>query len=83
MDFTSIIILGLTTGLGVLGFLVKSLYYNMRENMIEQRNELKKIENDLQQVKVEYVHKSDLIAIKNEIMARFDKFEDRLEALRK
>jgi hypothetical protein len=83
MDFTSIIILGLTTGLGVLGFLVKSLYYNMRENMTEQRNELKKIENDLQQVKVEYVHKSDLIAIKNEIMARFDKFEDRLEALRK
>jgi hypothetical protein len=83
MDFTSIIILGLTTGLGVLGFLVKSLYYNMRENMTEQRNELKKIESDLQQVKVEYVHKSDLITIKNEIMARFDKFEDRLEALRK
>jgi hypothetical protein len=83
MDFTSIIILGLTTGLGVLGFLVKSLYYNMRENMTEQRNELKKLENDLQQVKVDYAHKSDLIAIKNEIMARFDKFEDRLEALRK
>jgi hypothetical protein len=83
MDFTNIIILGLTTGLGVLGFLVKSLYYNMRENMAEQRNELKKLENDLQQVKVDYVHKSDLIAIKNEIMARFDKFEDRLEALRK
>jgi hypothetical protein len=83
MDFTSIIILGLTTGLGVLGFLVKSLYYNMRENMSEQRNELKKLENDLQQVKVDYAHKSDLIAIKNEIMARFDKFEDRLEALRK
>jgi hypothetical protein len=83
MDFTNIIILGLTTGLGVLGFLVKSLYYNMRENMVEQRNELKKIENELQQVKVDYVHKSDLIAIKNEIMARFDKFEDRLEALRK
>jgi hypothetical protein len=83
MDFTSIIILGLTTGLGVLGFLVKSLYYNVKENMTEQRNELKKIENELQQVKVDYAHKSDLIAIKNEIMARFDKFEDRLEALRK
>jgi hypothetical protein len=83
MDFTNIIIFALTTGLGVLGFLVKSLYYNMRENMTEQRNELKKIENDLQQVKVDYAHKSDLIAIKNEIMARFDKFEDRLEALRK
>lgn len=73
---------GLALAMGLLAWVSKTLFSTMKEKMetLEQQNE--EIKKELAQVKVDYVHKTDFMAIKNEILQRFDRFEDRLNNLK-
>lgn len=58
-------------GLGLIGYL-------MRDKMETMTQTLKQAENDIVDIKVNYAHKADVHAMKQEILNRFDRLEDKL-----
>lgn len=60
-----------TAVLAVLGYLMKS-------KLEKVELDLRDAQKDLVDVKVNYAHKADVHAMKQEIIARFDRLEDKL-----
>jgi predicted secreted protein len=73
----------LTIAVALIGFLAKWMVIRVQKDLDIHKKNQADLAKDVMQVRLDYVHKTDLQAIRNEIMARFDKFEDRLESLRK
>lgn len=73
----------LTTAIALIGFLAKWMVHRVQKDLDNHKQSHEELTKEVIQVRLDYVHKTDLQAIKNEIMARFDRFEDRLESLRK
>lgn len=73
----------LTVAVALIGFLAKWMVIRVQKDLDIHKKQQVDLAKDVMQVRLDYVHKTDLQAIRNEIMARFDKFEDRLESLRK
>lgn len=61
----------ITAVLAVLGYL-------MKKQIERVETDLKDAQKDLVDVKVNYAHKADVHAMKQEIIARFDRLEDKL-----
>ena len=63
--------------------MAKHMVQRVHDDLREHKDAHKEITKELEKVKIEYVHKQDMRDIRDEILARFQRFEDILEALRK
>jgi hypothetical protein len=74
MDAATIVGLGLfalNVVLGLLGYLMKDKLNKMESGLEDTKKNLKHVE-------IHYAQKSDMEAIKTEILGRFDRLEDKL-----
>lgn len=60
---------------GVLGYL-------MRDKLTKLDSDLDTVKANLRHVEINYAQKSDMDAMKTEILGRFDRLEDKLDGLR-
>lgn len=58
-------------GLGLIGYL-------MRDKIETTNHQLLQAQQDIVDIKVNYAHKTDVQAMKQEILSRFDRLEDKL-----
>ncbi len=61
----------ITLVMGVLGYLMKNKLETMQTS-------LDKAHDEIVDIKVNYAHKADVTAMKQEILSRFDRLEDKL-----
>jgi hypothetical protein len=69
--------------IGLVAYMAKHMVQRVHDDLREHKDAHKEITKELEKVKIEYVHKQDMRDIRDEILARFQRFEDILEALRK
>lgn len=83
MELYVVISYALAIVLPLVGFLAHWLISQLENEIRVLRGQHEKLTGEVNQIKVDYVHKAEMASIRNEIMARFDRFEDRLDELRK
>jgi hypothetical protein len=74
---------GWPIAMALIGFLAKWMADRVQKDLDEHKKVSNELQKEVSQVKLDYVHKTEMSAIRNEIMARFDRWEDKLEQLRK
>lgn len=83
MEQNLFLLLGIPLLAALFGFMAKWMLRKAESDILSLTQSISELTKELTQVKVEYAHKSDLLAVRNEIMARFDRLEDRLDAIKK
>ena len=76
MDTATLVGIGLfalNVVLGLLGYLMKDKLDKLETSMLKTQAELRHVE-------INYAQKSDMDAMKTEILGRFDRLEDKLDA---
>lgn len=68
---------------GLVAWMAKHMVQRVHDDLKEHKEAHKEITKELEKVKIEYVHKQDMKDMKDEILARFTRFEALLETLRK
>ena len=61
--------------LPVLGFVLKWMVARVQKDLDEHKSAHKELEKELNQVKLNYVHTTEMEKIRTEIMNKFDKWE--------
>ena len=79
MDPITVVIAGaslaLNTVMGLLGYL-------MRDKIVKVETALEKTQGELLHVQVNYAQKSDMNSMKEELLGRFDRLEDKLDRIK-
>lgn len=62
--------------IGALGWFMRNWINDLKLSQKELENKIDNTRNELTNVQLHYVHKSDLQELKREILGRFDKLEE-------
>jgi hypothetical protein len=68
----------LTIGIGLMAWLLKDKINGVNVDLQEHKDNHKILQNELNNVKINYVHKTDFQEFKAELWQRFDRLEDKL-----
>ena len=73
-----------TVGIGLfaLNVVLGLLGYLMRDKVTKLENDLQNVKLDLRHVEVHYAQKTDMESMKTEILGRFDRLEDKLDRIK-
>lgn len=76
--------IGTTVGIGLfaLNVVLGLLGYLMRDKVTKLENDLQNVKLDLRHVEVHYAQKTDMESMKTEILGRFDRLEDKLDRIK-
>lgn len=67
-----------TIGIGLMAWLLKDKISGVNEDLQEHKDNHKLLQKELNDVKINYVHKTDFQEFKTELWQRFDRLEDKL-----